>query len=176
MKKKRIKKTKQLARLGHISQLQMTLRDIKREVITRGMPFQKVVESDVPNLYAWWNNNRNNEVDESLLDKFDDWVEAELRAIGKEDLIHSNFRFNFMGVKSSEDKPKIKKIVTEKQPKKRREKNSLGLFSGTKKAMVFEAQEKGWSVKKTIRKVMRAFPDAKEKSIKIWYNKAAKSK
>lgn len=173
-KKKKNKNLKQQSRLAHISQLEMTLKDIKREVIIRGMPFQEVVESDVPTLYAWWNQNRNNDIDESLLDQYDDWLEDTLRSIGQEDLIHSSFRFNQVSEKSEESKPKKEKVVKEKRERVKREKNSLGLFSGTKKAMVFEAQGKGWSLKKTIRKVIRAFPDAKEKSIKIWYKQADK--
>lgn len=170
---KKVKKIKQQSRLGHISQLEMTLKDIKREVIIRGMPFQEVIEADVPTLYSWWNSHRDNDIDDTLLDAFDDWLENELQSIGRQDLIHSSFRFNYVGEKSEVEKPK--KPVKEKKPKQRREKNSLGLFSGTKKAMVYEAQGKGWSIKKTIRKVTRAFPDAKEKSIKIWYNKASKA-
>lgn len=172
LNKKQTPKLKTSTRLGSLTQLEMTLRDIKKEVIIRGMPFQEVVSADVPNLYSWWNNNRDAPINKNLLDDFDDWLEEELTAIGRADLIHSNFRFNYLS-KGEESQPqKVNKIIS--PPKKRREKNKLGLYAGTKKAMVYEAQQKGWSVKKTIRKVQRAFPDALEKSIKIWYNKASK--
>lgn len=169
---KKPKRTKTRSRLGHLSQVEMTLKDLKREVIIRGLPFEEVVEKDIPGLYAWWNRNQNNEIDESLLDGFDDWVDENLRAIGREDLIHDTFRFNYLGNKALEDKTEKPKKRKEVKIKKPRKKNSLGLVAGTKKAMVYEAYHKGWSLKKTTRKVTRAFPDALEKSIKIWYNQA----
>lgn len=158
--------------IHNLPQVQMTLKDIKRECIIRGMPFEQVVNTDLPNLYYWWQNNSQNPIDQSLLDKYDDWLEGELAAIGQHGLIHPSLRFNY--VNKEEEVKKKTKVIKEKKPRKKREKNKLGLYSGTKKAMTYESCHKGWSLKKTIRKVKRAFPDAQEKSIKIWYNKATK--
>ena len=48
----------------------------------------------------------------------------------------------------------------------------MGLITGTKKSLTYELVKKGKSSERIIKKVIKKFPDAKEKSILIWVRKA----
>lgn len=151
----------------------LTLKDIKREVVARGMNFTEVLSLDIPRLSRWLVDNVLVKKDDSLLDKFDDWMDAELIKRGREDLVHRSFRLGYIGERSDDDeKIKTPKVIKEKKPP--REKNELGLYKGTKKAYTFELQGKGKSLQQVITKVTRKYPGSQEKSIKIWYNKSKK--
>ena len=51
-------------------------------------------------------------------------------------------------------------------------KDENGLRAGTKKSYTYQLAKKGYSLEKTISKVMKKFPDAKEVSIKQWHKRA----
>ncbi|MAO08060.1 MAG: hypothetical protein CL596_05035 [Alteromonas sp.] len=150
----------------------MTLNDLKRHCISRGMDFQELIDGTVISLQNWYHRNSNNDIDLSRIAKFDDWLEKILRDRGKEELIHPQLRLSYISENQSDDKPKKEKPKKEK--KKPREKNKHGIFKGTKKAYTFELQQKGKTLTQVIKKVTRKFPDASDKSIKIWYKKAAR--
>lgn len=153
----------------------MNYKDLKRNVVVRGMDFQEVVDGSFPRLQNWLHHNGDAPIDTTLLDKFDDWVEKGLKQRGALDLIHPQLRLGYIGERDEEGKvTKRKRVKGIKKKKKKRERTKDGIYKGTKKAYVFECQAKGWSIKKTIRKTFARFPDASEKSIKIWYKKAAK--
>lgn len=150
----------------------LTYKDLKRECISRGMPFEKVTMGDFPALNNWLNHNMVKPKDDNLISQYDDWVDEILLARGKTDLVHTSLRLSYVGVKTeTEDIPETKKIRKEPRVKRKREKTEDGIFKGTKKAMVWDMVARGRSLEKTIARVMRKYPDAKEKSIKIWYNK-----
>ncbi len=150
----------------------MTLNDLKRNCISRGMGFQEVVDSTVISLQNWYFRNSSKQMDTSLIVKFDDWIEDLLRERGKDDLIHPQLRLSYLSENPDTDKPKKEKEKKEK--KKPREKTKHGIFKGTKKAYTFELQQKGKTLEQVIKKVGRKFPGASEKSIKIWYKKSAR--
>jgi len=153
----------------------MTLKDIKRNCIARGMGFNDLVDSTIPSLQSWLHYNNNNDIEPNRLDEFDDWVEKILLEKGSGDLIHPNLRLGYIGEKDKDGNvKKTKRVKGIKKKRKKREKTKDGIYAGTKKALTFKLQQKGRSLDRTIKKVMRKFPDASEKSIKIWYKKSAR--
>ena len=137
------------------------------------MGFKEAVGADVPELSNWLLRNMNNESDVSLLDGYDDWLEGVLKNDGNDYLIHPQLRLGYIGNKG-DDNETIIKIKKEPKLKIQKEKDQSGLFKGTKKQYTFELQRKGKTVEQTITKVTRKFPEAKVKSIKIWFNRSRK--
>lgn len=153
----------------------MTYKDLKRHVVVRGMPFEEVVNGTSPSLTNWLYNNRDKSIDPTLLDSYDDFIDSKLRESGAEDLIHPQLRLGYIGERDDEGKTtKTKRVKGIKKQKRKKEKTKDGIFKGTKKALTFEFQQKGKTLKSTIRRVLKVFPDASEKSIKIWYKKSAR--
>lgn len=157
---------------------ELTLRGLKREVISRGLPFEEVLEKSIPSLQNWLHDNYHNDIDTSLIAKYDDYIENILTSIGSSDMIYPSLRLSYVGDSSedaSEIVPKIKK-PKDKKEKIVREKTEQGIYSGTKKALTFECFNKDMSIEDTIEKVKNLFEDANEKSIKIWYKAAKRDK
>lgn len=151
----------------------MTYRDLKKAVISRGMPFKDVINGSFFNLNNWLNSNYDNKIDKGLLNKFDDWLEDSLlEKKGNEILIHPTLRLSYVGDRGPE--PKKEKTDKPKKPKRKREKTSDGIFKGTKKALTYKYAKRGYEVNRVVTKVKRKYSDASEKSIKIWYKKAMK--
>lgn len=172
--KKRRRKTTILKNMFKVS-TDMTYKDLKRNCVVRGMPFDDVINGSFPSLQNWiWRNNHN-DVKPELLDDFDDHIEKELKERGSDYLIHPQLRLGYIGERNEDGEVKKRKRVKGiKKKRKKREKTKDGIYKGTKKAYVFLSEEKGWTLKKTIRRTLSKFPDASEKSIKIWYKKAAR--
>lgn len=153
---------------------QMTYKDLKKAAVERGMEFNEVLASDFHKLNSFVHNNSHRKPDPSLLEKFDDQLEELLLARGQEQMAHPSLRLSYLGESSEEDKPREAKPKIVKKAKVVRSKNSDGIYGGTKKALTYELAKKGRSIERTIAKVKRKFPDAADKSIKIWYKKALK--
>lgn len=151
----------------------MNYRDLKKHCIVRGMPFNEVVGGSFPQLQNWLYFNYDNKKTKNLVNDYDRWIEEELKDSPDVDsLTHPQLRLGFIG--PDEDvKPKTSKKII-KVKKKKKEKTSDGIFKGTKKALTFELQKKGKSLDRTIKRVLKVFPEASEKSIKIWYKKSAR--
>lgn len=167
----------------------MTVRDIKREAIALGMPFPEIITSGIPNLSNYIQKHFYEEKDYSLLDKFDDWHEEEIRKAVKarggkrkeaEELIHPMLRLGFIGERDEDGTiittRKIKGCNTPNEGgiRKVRMKTSQNIVMGTKKAYTFELTNEGLEKKEVIKKVKAKYPEASDKSIGIWYNKAKK--
>lgn len=160
----------------------MSIKDFKRECVVRGMPFEQVVNADVPTLYKFWIDNLHKTKDPSLLDAFDDWVDAQLRETLEpkkaEELIHPTLRLGFIGERDDDGTvTKIKRIVgmSSKKPKEKRKKTIDGLVAGTAKSKTFECYRKGLSKEQALEEVLKDFPDASPKSVNIWFNKAKRT-
>lgn len=155
----------------------MNYRDCKRRAIALGMPFPDACAADFNKLHSFIVNS-NNKPDPSLIDKYDDWMDKQLedRGFPKTDPRRSyQLRLGFIG-ENEEGKVVRKRIKGISKPKKpKREKTQEGIWKGTKKAYTYELASRGFSIERTIRRVLKKFPDAKEKSIKQWY-KACKRK
>lgn len=153
------------------------LKDLKRACIIRGLKFGRAVRWDVHKLSSWFLLFYYNDIKYDRLNKFDDWVEVSLKKRGKLDLIHPQLRLGFIGEKDEDGKvTKVKRVKGLKKRKTRRARTPQGVFQGTKKAYTMELVAKGLSKERVVRKVLRKFPDASEKSIGIWFNKANKKK
>lgn len=152
---------------------QRTYRDMKRMCIVRGMDFEELLRGDFTRLHSWLHKNWGNKINEELLTKFDDWMDEELLKGGNADLIHPNLRLGYISdgrEDENEGSNKIKK-KEKTEPKVKKEKTEDGIFSGTKKALTYSLQKAGESLEDTITKVIEKFPDASDKSIKIWFKK-----
>ena len=150
---------------------------LQRACIVRGMHFDALVKGNLYSLQAYFEKHFYDKVDNSLLDKFDEWREEVMRRRGTDEPF---VRLGFIGEKdpSTGEVLSIKKPKKFKKPKntKKREKDGdFGIWLGTKKALTAECLKKGYDLEKTIQKVKDAFPDAKEKSINIWYKRFKKA-
>jgi hypothetical protein len=149
----------------------LTYKNLKIECIVRGMAFREVISGDFWDLSNWLLTNMLKKVDLNLLEQYDNWLDNELLKMGKPELVHNSLRLGYVH-REEEDKPKKEKIIKEKKEPRQKDKN--GLYQGTKKSYTYDCQGRGKTLEQTIIKVCRKFPDAKAKSIKIWFNKAKK--
>lgn len=157
-----------------------TYKDLKREAVIRGMPFPDATGAGIPQLIHFIDNSEN-KPDISLVDKYDEWADQQLAQLGYEkgkELRHPNLRLGFIGEKDADGKViKQKRIKGIQKPKKpKRERDSNNLYKGTKKSYTFELAQKGYSLERVSRRVKKKFPDASDKSIKIWYKNAINKK
>lgn len=147
--------------------------DMQRACIIRGMEFDELVNSSVYNLQSWFRKNYIKDIDTSRLDAFDKWREDYLKSKGDTDTF---IRLGFIDEKDVE----TGEVISTKRPrgirknkKSRRERDKVtGLFSGTKKSITFQCQREGKTIEETLSFIKEKFPDAKEKSISIWYLKS----
>jgi len=162
----------------------LKFKHIKRECVIRGMEFENVINSGIPELSNWLRKHFIDTISYELLDAFDDWQEAQIIEAmeGKEDsndaVLHPSLRLGYIAERDEEGnvtkKKRARTII--KRKKKKRERTQDGLFQGTKKAFTFELQQQGLTKEEVINKVLEQFPDASEKSIGIWFNKSKKLK
>lgn len=152
----------------------LKLPDLQRQCIIRGMDFNELCESSVLNLHSFLINNWDAPINRNRLSEFDNWYNAELKEIGCDDLIHPllDLGHTINNDTGETVKRRVKKIKPEKKVK--RERTEDGIFKGTKKAYTFELAKKGLKKSKVIDLVLEKFPEANEKSISIWFNKAKK--
>jgi len=150
--------------------------DLKRHCISRGMAFELAVESSVLGLQSWFLRHFDNEIDRSLLNKFDEWNNAELTGRKVDPImLHTCFNLGDSTTDEEGNKTKLKRLKGAfKEKKKRRERTSAGIFSGTKKAYTFQCADEKKTLEDTTELVMGRFKEAKENSIRIWYKKRLK--
>ena len=159
-------------------------KELKEACILRGMQPSEVVRADHHKLASFFVENYEKGVDPNLLVEFDSYVEDELIKKGykKDDIMLSpSLRMSYVGnieearnirIVEQKESPKIKNKEPEKPKEKRVKDETTGVMKGTKKNMVFELAQKKVKLDKVIEQVKKAFPDANEKSIGIWYKKA----
>ena len=168
-------------------------RDLVRECILRGMPFNEV-SNGTPYLASYFTNNLDMGQDATRLTEYDAWVESELRALGHLDdqksLLHPSLKFGVVGksedwatelthhtIAAATSKPP-KPTPTPSPPKAKsqthRTKSPEGIMGGTKKALTYQLTKLGWALPKIIEEVEDKFPEAKESSIAIWYKRCLK--
>lgn len=162
----------------------MKLKDLKRECVIRGLPFDQAIGMSIFNMMSWFRENFYNKIDTHLLNKFDDWQEEEIlkrakeKGINPEYTVHPSLRLGYIAERDGEGniikRKNVKMIIKRKKVKRERTKDNL--FSGTKKAYTYELQQNGKTKQEVIKLVMEKFPEASEKSIGIWFNKSKKIK
>lgn len=159
----------------------MKHRDLQRACIARGLPFQEAVDKDAPTLAGWYSEHRDRTQNHNLLNEFDDWRDLILKNRGYEKgdpVFHPSLRLGYIAGRDSEGNvtstKKPRGLGLDKKKKKKREKDSTGLFTGTKKSLTYNCQREGLSIPDTIKKVLATFPEAQEKSISIWWKRSVK--
>lgn len=171
----------------------MRYQDLKAACIVRGMDFQDIVEGDYPTLAGWFVKNHDNKQNRELLEMFDQWVDDHLKQRGykKNDPLRQ-FRQHSSLTADNDVKVRTRKLKGADIGKKKRIKKerdaTFGIFKGTKKDYTFtqcadlfnkkrvDDDGKDRTVKdfqkaygdKMVERVQKKFPDAKEKSVKIW--------
>lgn len=149
--------------------------DLQRACIIRGIDFDHLVNCDIGGLHTWVINHWGDPIIEDRLHQFDQWRMDKMKEIGKEG--EPFIRLGFMGEENEEtgdiDINKPKRINKPLKDKRERD-DATGIFKGTKKALTFQCIKEGKTIEDTIATVIAQFPDAKDKSIKIWAKKANK--
>ena len=157
----------------------MTYRDLKRQAIVLGMPFPDACGCGVFGLINYI-NHAHNEPDPTLIDKFDKWIEHhwdEIDLPADDPLRSPRLRLGFIGDEvdpdTGEKVKRVKRVPGLKKPKKpKREKDNFGHIKGTKKQYTWELTQKGYELDRIIRRVLKKFPEANEKSISLWFRAA----
>lgn len=152
-----------------------TYRDLQRKAIALGMPFPDVPLAGVMGLINYINRPDTPYPNPALIDEYDKWVIKQFDASGlpeDDPLRSSRLRLGFVGETDDDGKilkrkrvPGIKKSKVRKPP---RERDEFNLLKGTKKSYTYELTKKGYEMDRIIRRVIKKFPDANEKSIKLW--------
>ena len=158
-------------------------KDLKRECVIRGMEFDDVIGGDFISLTNWLSRNFYSTITYELLDYFDDYQEnlikelIEKRGDPSGGIMHPSLRLGYVAEKNERGeitrRKRVKTLVKKKRLKRQR--TAQGIFTGTKKAYVFELQQRGLSKEEVIKIVLEKYPDASHKSIGIWFNKAKKT-
>lgn len=162
----------------------MKHKDLQKACILRGLAPEDVVGFDHHKLVVWFYDNYNNGQDENLLKEFDIWKENEFikNNIPETDPIRNPvLRLSYVEpIIEGVEPPKPPKLIPEKaasmEPKPKGEKHDAwGIKSGTKKFRTYElAIRDRKNMEEVIKIVMDEYPDAQDKSIKIWWKRAIK--
>lgn len=155
----------------------MRYKDLQRACIVRGMDFDILVQCDIHRLQSWLVKHFEDDVDPVRLDNFDSWREGYMKAQGIDE------PFVRLGYVAETDDItgeiiKRKKLRNIKKPKFKRERNTQlgGIFKGTKKELTYQCELQGKTLEDTISIVTEKFPEAVEKSIRIWYKKSKRAR
>jgi hypothetical protein len=171
-------KKPRLTSVGNISPAEKEMtkfkyKDLKIACILRGMRFRDAVEADYPRLRSFFMNNYWEDIDREAINRYDDWVDGKLK---DPILKHPTLRLGYVAREDEEGKSvrrnKRLKSMPAVKKKKAKKNETFGIRAGTKKEYTYKLEAAGKDVEETIKLVMTQFPDASNKSIKIWYKKA----
>ena len=152
-----------------------TYRDLQRKAITLGMPFPDVPRAGVMGLIKFINSPDTLAPDPSRIQEYDKWVynQFDICGVPEDDpLRNSKLRLGYVGEEDENGNIKRKRIPgikLSKIKKPARERDEFNLLKGTKKSYTWELTKKGYEIDRIIRRVLKKFPDANEKSIRLWY-------
>lgn len=153
-----------------------TYRDLQRKAITLGMPFPDVPVAGVMGLIDFINSPNTQEPNPELINEYDKWVlhQFDISGMPKDDPLRSSrLRLGFIGETDEEGKvlkrKRVPGIKKSKIRKPARERDEFNLLKGTKKSYTWELTKKGYDIDRIIRRVTKKFPDANEKSIRLWH-------
>lgn len=170
----------------------MKYRDLKAACIARGMDFQDVVDGDFSRLSSWLISNYGNKQNRDLLEAFDQWIDDKLKERGykKSDPFRQFREFSSL-LENNDTKVRSRGLrnadISKKKKVKRERNGSFNIFKGTKKEYTYKLTDslhkvmgQKYSTKelqkkfssKLYNKVVKKFPDALEKSVKIWMKRA----
>jgi hypothetical protein len=168
-----------------IDQANFRRKDLVRACIIRGMPFDLAFTTSDFSMAAWHYHNYFNAVKPELLDEYDQYVDNRIKAEvsdweKKDYLFDKTLKLGYTPEEETDEEGNtrvVKKRLTKiKIVKKKRERTlALGnIFQGTKKELTFRCAARGKTVEEAKEIVKKQFPDANEKSVKIWFKKAEK--
>jgi hypothetical protein len=177
--------------LGKIAN--MRFKDLQSAIIQRGMPFEDVVSGTFPSHSSWLLKNWSNKPEKSLLKEFDTWMDRLLKQRGYKksspERQFKKFEPEYSQQEAIEERARNAKPKVEKPKKEKKKKDvKFGIFEGTKKEYTYKLSQKVYDkffpkykdtnrlVKKfsvqLTNKVKAKFPEANEKSVKIWMKRA----
>lgn len=160
----------------------LTHRDLQRECVLRGLDSESVVEWSHHKLVSWFHEHFEDGQDFNRLTLHDTWVDSKLieRGYKRGDaLLSPALKFGYTGDIAKMDKvksPKPENSVPSRNKKPPVEVDAITkVRKGTKKSLTYDsAVKEKLSLEDTIKRVKESFPDAEEKSIKIWYKRSLK--
>lgn len=158
----------------------MRHRDVQKACVLRGMPFEDVINFSHHKLVSWFMDNYDNSQSPNLINEYDTWMDVQLSLKGYmegDSLRHPALKFGNPG--NIEDMEKLNKgPVPNKPPKINKPKSemdpTLGVRKGTKKALTYQLTKDKKPIEEIITQVKEAFPEAEEKSIRIWHKRCLK--
>ena len=164
---------------------QMKHKDLQRACILKGLEPKYIVEWDHHKLAGWFYANFDNGENLLLLQEYDSWLEGQLQSRGykKGDAILAPaLRFGFTpdmdeikGLQTPGAAAPLPKLEVVEKPKTKRLVDEVtGVYSGTKKNLTYTLTDEGVAIDEIIKKVLEKFPDAQDKSIKIWHKRRLK--
>lgn len=158
-----------------------TYKDLKRQAVILGMSFPDATGAGIFELVRYIEKNSMDVTpDISLIDKYDEWISKRFDDAGlppDDPLRNSRLRLGFLGDEDENGERKHRKIrgIVKKELKQKKEKDKHGHIKGTKKSYTWLCAEKGFTLERTTRRVIKKFPEAKAKSIQLWYRAALRS-
>lgn len=185
MKKKKAKSNKRVYFENERALRELSVmkhRDLQRGCILRGLAPEEVVNFDHHKLVQWFIEHYENSQDQNLLIAFDAYVEEELVRKGYkvgDALMSPSLKMSYVGDIEKMDKPKIIKpekvqpVSTEPKVKSTID-EVTGIRTGTKKALTYDLTSAKLGIDEIIKRVKVKFPNAQEKSIKIWHKRRLK--
>ena len=164
----------------------MKHKDLVIACVSRGLEFEQVVKLDHNGLGSFFVKNFENTENPELLTQYDIWLDQQLEQRGYKQgdaLMSPCLRLGYVGRGDLSDAPakiiepgnKEKKIPEGAKEKVKREiDETTGVVAGTKKNLTYTLAKQGIELSEVVTRVKEKFPDAQEKSIKIWYKRALK--
>lgn len=171
----------------------MDYRALQAACIMRGIDFDDLVNSDWGYLGSWFIKNFDNKVERQNLELFDDWMQEQLlqRGYKKNDPVYLYRKFSVSDDNEVTSKVRTRSLRKADVPKKKHQKKerdkTFNIFKGTKKEYTYKLAESLFNSKgskyeekslikkfsaQLVTKVIDKYPEAKEKSIKIWMKRA----
>jgi hypothetical protein len=168
---------------AHRELAHMKHKDLQKACILRGMASQDMVNANHHSLVSFFIKNHEVGEDLNLLALHDAWVEEQMVTRGYKkgsEFLHPALKFGISGdiekvEKVKEVKPESAVKVPNPKNKERAQMDEVTkVRKGTKKDLTYTLTRERLSQEEIIAKVKDKFPDAQDKSIKIWHKRAVK--
>lgn len=157
----------------------LKLKDLKRQCIIRGMPFEDVVQGYVPTFQSFFVQNFHIKGNTELLADYDAWiapklVRCNLELFGQVETPDSLRMGTLAVVDEATGKSKTKRIKGIKKNKVKVEKNQWGIRVNCAKGLVGLLAQEGKSLDEILKEIKKEYPGKSDKSVSIWYKKFQK--
>lgn len=160
----------------------MKHRDLQKACVLKGLEFQFVISYDHHKLANWFYKHFEDPEDLSRIPEFDVFMEKELTTLGYkrgDPMLAPCFRLGYVPPEFAGDakeyKPRKNPSIEPNKPKREID-QTTGIVAGTKKSLTYSLTIQGMDLAVIVLKVKEKFPDAQEKSIKIWSKRCRDAK